>query len=67
MVDVRKDQIKSDDLIQRVEQIKTDDSLMQFPECVSNPKNKNRSSKVRSYFIFFSQNLSRSSLQRFEF
>lgn len=65
--DVRKDQIKSDDLIQRVEQIKTDDSLMQFPECVSNPKNKKRSSKVRSYFIFFSQNLSRSSLQRFEF
>ena len=30
--DVRKGQIKPDDLIQRVEQIKTDDSLMQFTE-----------------------------------
>lgn len=35
----------SDDLIQRVEEIKTDDSLMQFPDCVSNPKAKKEAVK----------------------
>ena len=42
--DVSKDQIKSDDLIERVEHIKADNSLMQFTEwqCVSNPKNKKK-------------------------